>query len=137
VEDGNNRVEGFRDYVLPPKSRMVFDEQPGTERLFVVLSREPEADLESMIYSLQGGPKTPTPAGSPAAPAQEQPKMLVAANISNDMVGHMRQVYARDLVIEKVDDETPGDHKEKAVYVVNPSGSADSRVVADIALVHQ
>ena len=28
VEDGNNRVDGFRDYVLPPKSRMVFDDRP-------------------------------------------------------------------------------------------------------------
>ena len=137
VDDGNNRVEGFRDYVLPPKSRIVFDEQAGTERLFVVLSREPEPDLENMIYSLQGGPKSTTPAGETAPPAKEQPKLLLAANISNETVGRMRQVYARDLVIEKVDEDTPGDRREKAVYVVNPSGSAESRVVADIALAHQ
>ena len=30
-----------------------------------------------------------------------------------------------------------GEKKEKAVYVVNPSGSDDSRVVADLHLVHQ
>jgi len=136
VEDGNNRVEPFRDYVLPPKSRMVFDSQAGVEKLFVVLSREPENDLEQMIYSLRS-PGKATPAAEPEAP-KETPKLLVAANISNDMVGHMRNVYARDLVIEKVDAETPGgNRRENAVYVVNPTGSADSRVVADIALAHQ
>lgn len=134
IEDGNNRVEGFRDYVMPPKSRMVFDEQAGTERLFVILSREPEKDLESMIYSLQG-PKA-QPAAEPSAPPQPA-KTMVAAVIPNETVGRMRQVYARDLVIEKVDDSTPGDRREQAVYVVNPSGSADSRVVADISLVHK
>jgi hypothetical protein len=135
VEDGNNRVDGFHDYAMPPKSRFIFDSQPGTERLFVILSREPETDLEQLIYSLQSPGKT-QPAAEPTE-GPKQPKTLVAANISNDMVGRMRNVYARDLVIEKVDEETPGDRKEKAVYVVNPSGSPSSRVVADIALVHQ
>lgn len=134
IEDGNNRVEGFRDYALPPKSRMIFDAQPGTEKLFVVLSHEPEPDFEQLIYSLQT-PRTKPTAAEPEAP--KPPRTMVAANISNDMVGRMRNVYARDLVIEKVDEETPGDKKEKAVYVVNPSGSANSRVVADISLVHQ
>jgi hypothetical protein len=36
-----------------------------------------------------------------------------------------------------VDPATSGDKKETAVYVVNASGSADSRVVADLHLVHQ
>ena len=48
VEDGNNRVDGFRDYSMPPKSRMVFDSQAGTEKLFVILSREPEPDFEHL-----------------------------------------------------------------------------------------
>jgi hypothetical protein len=46
-------------------------------------------------------------------------------------------VHSRDLKIEKVDEQTPGEKKETAVYVVNPSGSADSRVVADLLLVHR
>ena len=48
----------------------------------------------------------------------------------------MRDVYARDLIIEKGDAE-PGDQQDKSVYVVNPRGSADSRVVADIQLIHK
>ena len=61
----------------------------------------------------------------------------MAANISNSAVDRMRNAYGRDLIIEKVDPNTPGDKKETAVYVVNPTGSADSRVVADLHLVHQ
>jgi hypothetical protein len=137
VEDGNNRVEGYRSYILPPRSRIVFDEQPGTEKLFIVLSREPENDLEQMIYSLQK-PAGAKPADTrPAAPGNEPPRTMIAATIGDDLVGRLRTVYARDLVIEKVDESTPGDRKEHAVYVVNPSGSPNSRVVADLHLVHQ
>ena len=52
----------------------------------------------------------------------------------------MRKTYARDLIIEKVDENTPADRsdrKEKAVYVVNPTGSSASRVVADVRLAHK
>jgi hypothetical protein len=136
VDDGNNRVEAFRTYLLPPQSRMLFDEQTGTEKLFVVLSREPEPSLEKMIYSLQ----EVAPAKAPKK--EEQAKagtLLVIANprIDDATVGILRTAYARDLVIEKVDERTPGERKETAIYVVNPTGNPDSRVVADLPLVHQ
>jgi hypothetical protein len=142
VADGNNRVDGWHTYTMPPGSRMVFDEQTGIEKIFIVFSREPETDLENMVYSLQG--KKPS---SATAPRQEQakPKQLVQVaglNIDDATVGRLRNLYARDLIIERVDDKTPGDRtpadkRENAVYVVNPSGSPDSRVVADLRLVHQ
>jgi hypothetical protein len=135
VDDGNNHVDGFRDYLLPPKSRMVFDETTGTERLFLVFSREPEPNLERMIYSLTSDP-APGPNQRPAPPTKT---LLVASNagVDDSTVGLLRSVNSRDLKIEKVDERTPGEKKETAVYVVNPSGSADSRVVADLLLVHQ
>jgi len=141
VEDGNNRVEAFRTYTMPPKSRILFDEQTGTEKLFVVLSREPEPSLEQMIYSLQEGSR-PVSAPRNQEPAKEAAKagtLLVLANpnIDDATVGFLRTAYARDLVIEKVDETTPGEKKETAVYVVNPTGSSDSRVVADVPLAHQ
>jgi hypothetical protein len=133
VDNGDNRVDGWRSYTFPPQSRLVFDEQTGIEKVFIILSREPESDLEKMIYSLQGGAQ---PAAAPARRAA--PKTLVASlNIDDATVGRLRTAYARDLVIEKVDPNTAGEKKEYAVYVVNPSGSPDSRVVADLRLVHQ
>ena len=52
-------------------------------------------------------------------------------------MGRLHETYSRDLVIERVGDDTHADTKEKAVYVVNPTGSPDSALVADLHLVHQ
>jgi hypothetical protein len=137
VEDGNNRVDGWHTYTMPPKSRMVFDEQTGVEKIFIVFSREPETDLENMIYSLQGNQP------HPATQDVSKPKQMVqiaGLNIDDSTVGRLRDTYSRDLIIERVDDKTPADQSDKqenAVYVVNPSGSSSSRVVADLKLVHQ
>ena len=133
VDDGNNKIEGWRPYTMPPKSRLTFDSTAGTEHLFIVFSREQENDLESMIYSLQKKKN----ADAPEMPVHSSKELILAVDISNSAVDKMRAAYARDLIIEKVDPTTPGDKKETAVYVVNPTGSADSRVVADLRLVHQ
>jgi len=137
IEGGNNRVERGRRYEVPAGYVFTFDEQPGTEQLFLVLSRQPEADLEKLIYSLSR-----RPAETPAAPPPEEkgPKLLLAQNlgpIDDSLVGRLRRSYARDLIIEKVNESTPGEKKETAVYVVNKATRADSRVVVDISLNHQ
>jgi hypothetical protein len=127
IKDGDNRVQKRVRYEIPSGYTFTFDEQAGEEKLFIVLSRQPEADLEGLIYSLgQGG-----------QPAADKPKVLMAsAAFGDDVIGKLRNAYARDLIVEKVDDEqTP--KKEKAVYAVNPTGSADSRVVADVTLKHR
>ena len=132
VADGSNRVAAGRQTLIPPPpDRFAFDEQAGEERLFIVLSRQPEPSLEKLIYSL----------GSASPAANEPPKQLLSASLApvdDALVGRLRnQVYARDLIFEKVDDATPGDKKEKAVYVVSPTGSPESRLVADVTLKHQ
>lgn len=143
VNGGDNRVREGRPYSIPNDAVFTFDSRAGTEKLFVVLSRQPEQDLESLIYSLRDKP------GEAARP-------MLAANsapIQNDLVQKMRQTYSRDLVIEKVDDaKTPPSEEikkievkhgamapagEKAVYVVNQNAGDNARVVADIELRHQ
>ena len=135
VDNGSNHVDGFRDYLLPPKSRMVFDETTGTERLFLVFSRDPEPNLDRMMYSLTSNPAP----GPDQRQAPVSKTLLVASNsrVDDSMVGALRGAHSRDLKIEKVDEQTPGEKKETAVYVVNPSGNTDSRIVADLLLVHQ
>ncbi len=134
LEDGNNHVDGFHSYMMPPKSRFVFDEVVGMEKIFIVFSRQPEPNLENTIYSLHT-PKS-KPANTPA-PGAAQPKQLLVASVDDNTVGRLRNTYSRDLIVERVDASLPGEKKEKAVYVVNPTGSQDSRVVADLRLVHQ
>jgi hypothetical protein len=142
LANGDNHVDGWSASVLPPKSRWVFDEQTGTEHIFVVFSRTPEDGLENMIYSLQGGAKAQPAADKAVEKPKKQYTLSASADIPDSAVGHLRDTYTRDLIIETVDEKTPEDKssakkKENAVYVVNPSGSADSRVVAEIKLVHQ
>ena len=139
VDGGNNLVEAGRTYDIPKGYVFTFDEQEGEEQLFLVLSRQPAENLEKLIYKLSqpGAVK----AGEPAE--KEKPaKLLMAHNlidIDDGVVNLMRTAYARDLIIEKVDDTMPGpsERKEKAVYVVAPAGASDSHVVADLKLIHR
>jgi len=133
IKNGDNRIQRLANYDIPSGYTFTFDEQGGEEKLFVVLSRQPEPDLEKLIYSLGQGTLS-----QPNEKTVEKPKMILAsAAFTDDMIGKLRNVYARDLIVEKVDDGDAGPRHEKAVYAVNPNGSADSRVVADITLKHQ
>lgn len=133
IDGGSNVVERGRRHEIPPGGRFTFDQQPGTEKLFLVLTRRPEPDLERLIYSL-------SPASDPQD-GRRPPQKLIALNvppIDDGLVGRLRNaVQARDLVFEKVDESTSGDRKEKAMYIVNPSGAPDSRLVADIVFKHE
>ena len=136
IAGGDNRVRKGTPYEIPPGYVFTFDEQPGTEKLFIVFSRRPASDLEDLIYSLSGGEKSKKPSRTDGS------KILMAqVTIHDGLIDRLRNVYARDLIIEKVDEtKTPppsAPSKEKAVYVVNPSRSADSRLVADITLIHE
>ena len=138
IAGGDNRVQKGNRYDIPPGYVFAFDEQPGKEKLFLVFSRQPVTDLEALIYSLSNEQKS-----KPKEPTRpESSKMLLAqVNIQDNLINRLRNVTSRDLIIEKVDETaTPAPsapEKEKAVYVVNPSHSADARVVADVTLVHK
>ncbi|MGJ5815103.1 DUF4384 domain-containing protein [Paludibaculum fermentans] len=137
IDAGSNRVVPNRQYDVPGRTRVFFDEQAGTEKLFVVLSRQPLKEMDQLIYELDNQ-KSAEP-----APASSTPKsMMASAAIGNSMVSQLRDgVMARDLVFEKVDESKPaptaGNRKETATYVVNASLTSDSRLVADISLKHR
>jgi Domain of unknown function (DUF4384) len=133
VEGGNNRIEKGASQQIPPgdKGQFLFDEQSGTEKLFLVLARRPEADLDKLIYSITG------------SSTEGDRRLIAAAKIGGDVVDRLRgEVKSRDLVFEKIDemslkyDGTSDVKTEKATYVVNPSRSDDARLVVDVALKH-
>lgn len=133
MDGGINEVSPGREYDVPGSTRLVFDETPGEERLFIILSRQPELQLDRIIYDLDRS----------AQPLEDKRgKTLVAeARIPDDSIGRFRMT-ARDLVFEKVDGARPapihaGGKAETAVYVVNASGAKDARLVADVTLKHR
>ncbi len=133
VEGGSNRIAKGSSQQIPAgdTGQFVFDDQSGTEKLFLVLSRKPEADLDKLIYSITG-----------ASNAPGDRTLMAKASVGDDVVNRLRdEVKSRDLVFEKVDEMSvaPGSSdvkSEKATYVVNPSRTDDARLVVDVALKH-
>lgn len=141
ILSGDNRVKKGGEYEIPLGSVwFAFDEQPGTEKLFIVLSRQPEPDFEKLVKSLRQDNSAPqiTSGSTKKSNTDDEGAVQVVASLDDGTVGKVRgQVRSRDLVFQKVDESTPGGKKEQAVYIVNRTGSADSRVVVDVSLNHQ
>ena len=130
VAGGSNHVIKGESRQIPSGERgqFVFDEQAGNEKLFIVLTRQPEPDLDKLIYSMGG---TVTKDGS-------RDRLVAQASLGDDVVSKLRnQVNSRDLVFEKVDSASADGKLENAAYVVNPSSAPDARLVVDIALKHK
>ena len=71
VSGGSNQLEPGDTRQVPPGDRgqFVFDDQGGTEKLFLVLARQAEPDLDKLIYSMGGAAPGAILAGrSPHAP---------------------------------------------------------------------
>jgi hypothetical protein len=142
TDRGSNRIQRNREYEIPGGGRFTFDEQPGSEKMFIVLSRRAEPDLEKLIYALSRGASSTQPAAGEKT--GEKSQLMIAQNsIDDTVISRLRgNVLARDLVFEKVNDDAPvntsgGTRKEKAMYVATPDRSANARVVVDLTLNHQ
>ena len=94
IDGGRNAVTRFGEVTIPPDRWLVFDENPGSEEVFVYLSREP---IDTLPWG--GGSVV-------SAQSVDQPTVIELAN----------SVRSRDLVFEKED--TPED-ADPAAYVVN------------------
>jgi hypothetical protein len=136
-----NKIEAGKVYEIPNgKGFFRFDQHPGEEKLFLVLSRDRISDLDSTIRSL----KDPNhPAAAPANPEEPAPsEALEASNHIPD--AFVQRLASRDLTLveeEDVDQPQKGDNSgEKAVYVVakmSRSSNASPQVVASVTLRHE
>ena len=149
--NGSNHVHRGETLRVPGgnQGQFVFDEQAGTEKLFFVLSRQPEPSLDKLIYFMGGQTARPDPtAVKPAAP--EPNRVLMAqATVGDDVISRIRgQMLARDLIFEKVENEkvvsensappAGGQVKiETAAYVVTRNTAPDARLVVDVKLKHE
>jgi hypothetical protein len=129
IAGGDNLMQKHKEVTIPAGGNtFTFDEQAGTEKVSLILSREPEPDLEKLIYAVAGDrPK----AG---------PRTMIAgrAEIDGAVVGQVHeQVLSRDLVFEKADDKTPEGKPETATYVATPNTGADATLFVDLQLKHR
>src|SRR5690348_5685240 len=108
ISNGSNLVHRGETRLVPGgnQGQFVFDEQAGTEKLFVVLSRQPEKSLDKLIYSMGGQTAPADPTVVKPAAADPSRVLMAQATVSDDVISHIRgQVMARDLIFEKVENE--------------------------------
>lgn len=139
VANGDNRVGPNQPYLMPTGYVFKFDNNPGTERIFVVFSRKPEPDFDGLIYKV--APERPTGVTKPESKPSQHPQIVLAMNsaIGDPFVDRVKTMYARDLIVEKVEGEMKsslGPKFEYAAYVASQS-KTDPRVVAEVSLVHK
>jgi len=131
---GSNRIDPGQRIRTPKGSCFEIEDPPGTENLFVVLSRSPQA-IAGLIRKMQGD-DSPT-----HAPVQSASARSVDDGTVEDLAA---QYGTRDLVYRQIV-SAPSTQKasskssepEHAVYVVNGSGKALSTVVTKVAIRHQ
>ena len=130
-----NHVEAGKLYVIPNRTSFRVDPPAGSEKLFIIVSKERLTDLDATIQNLKGG----APAEAAKRPMEQT---LEASNhIPDEMVEHLA---SRDLTLveeQQVDDAPSGTDNsgEKAVYVVSkgiPPGAKSPQVVAAVTLRH-
>lgn len=129
------RIEPGQIEMVPGGTRaFAFDQNPGAEKLYVILSRTPIDDIDRVIRNLsQGG-------GTPAPPPADASAELEAKNVISD--AFVQRLASRDLALvdeETVDSSSTEAHNaEKAVYVVAKKSDAQSdQVILSLDLRHE
>lgn len=141
IAGGDNRVGPGVPYTIPAGYVFTFDDKPGEERLFIVFSRKPEPDFDSLLYKVAPDRSEPQEQKEPNL-SRPAPGIIMAANtaIGDPFVNRMQTMYARDLIVEKVEGEVKnsslGPRFEHAAYVASKRND-DPRVTAEVTLIHK
>jgi hypothetical protein len=135
-----NKISAGESQVVPNGKRFfLFDQHAGDEKLYIILSRTPIADIDKVVNNLRAGKSAqPEKSNADTAPGE----LLEAENkIPDEFV---QRLASRDLTLvedeEKVDvPAKPDAQGEKAIYVVSKSSApdADGQVVLSIDLHHE
>jgi len=140
LSDQSNRIDPGQTIRTPRRACFEIDDPPGTETLFIVLSRDPR-DIYELSDSIQGSPgNRPQPSGA---------TQLAAAGRINAAVGRIAEQYGtRDLPFQQVvkpaaqpaprKAATPGRADlQSAVYVVNGSSKPSATLVTKVEIRHK
>ncbi len=135
IDNGNNRLNAKSPVLVPsPSNPFIFDEIPGTEKLFIVLSRQPERDLNDLIRSVRQEPPAKGAASGATVLASNRGSI---AEADVDRIRGRMELASRGITVEGVKKAPNARTGETAVYLVNTSSEDNSRVIANIVLKHQ
>jgi hypothetical protein len=122
MDESDKTLIHGRVATIPSDRDLTFDNHPGVEELFVVLSKEPFQDLEHLMNSVRRPSQTSFP--------------LVA---SADIEKLLNPLVSRGIDVESISGQVPGAgaKPENAVYVANVKSPAAPRLVVSIVLKHE
>lgn len=120
----NNRIEPGKASLVPMETNFMFDADPGTETLFVVLSREREPDLDRLIEDVTREQSRPQGANVEAR-----------NNVTRSDLDRFRGKLASRGIRQEIVRTSEGE-KENAAYVANVD-YRDSRLVTEVVLRHE
>jgi hypothetical protein len=134
MSEESNVVNPGQKVRVPNRYCFEISDPPGTETLFVVLSRDPRE-----VYELHEGiRRSETPPPSSKQEPAPGTYLMASAQMVNGAVARMsEQVYNRDLVIRKVTQPASVQEAAHSVYVVNASPTPASKVVTEIKVNHR
>jgi hypothetical protein len=128
VADPGQKVRAPQGYCFE------ISDPPGTETLFVVLSRSPRDFFE--LYDAIKAPPNAVPSSSGSSTSN--PVQMADARHMNSAVEKMAKTFGtRDLVIKKVTPATDKQETDYSVYVVNGSDKPSSTVVKKVEIRHR
>jgi len=139
LSDQSNRIDPGQIVRTPKQACFEIDDPPGTETLFVVLSRNPR-DISELAAGIKGSGDTPQ--------ASSGPIQIAAAGRINSAVERIAQEFgARDLPFTEVAKPAPVQkaaakpaakkEPQHAVYVVNGSSKPESTLVTKVEIHHR
>jgi hypothetical protein len=127
VADPGQKVRAPKDYCFE------IADPPGTETLFVVLSRSPRDFFE--LYDAIKAPPKEAPANS--SRSASNPVQMADARVNSAVEKMAKTFGTRDLVIKKVTPAADSHDTDYSVYVVNGSDKPSSTVVKKVEIRHR
>ena len=126
----SNVIDPGQKFPVPKKDCFEIDDPPGTESLFVVLSRSPRDFLD--LYDAIRNP----PPATPVTPRQSDPVQMADARVNSAVEKMAKNFGTRNMLIKKVTPATDKQETEPSVYVVNGSDKPSSTVVMKVEIRH-
>ena len=137
MPDEANFVPAFTTTRVPSAHCFGITRPAGAERLFVVLSRNPQ-DVNELNRSIRNGNTGNTAEPEPSGQHEGSGggMMTIASNL-NQAVQRFASLKGRDLEIQEVGDSKNLTGPAPAVYVVHTSATPSDKVMTEIQITHR